>query len=426
MGILDIFKRRNKRNIPVEKVRVDSVRRYNFLEGFKPKYNFGKQGELYENQVARTCIDTIATHVAKLEPKHKRDGKIVQGDIHRIINRQPNPLMNRYDFIYKVVTNLYTKNNAFIYIHIENGMLKSLYPISYNNYEMVEDEKGNIYLSFYYLNGKHYILPMENIITLRRFYNENDYMGENNDVLNEAVLTEETAQQGIKNAVRISNTMRGLIKFKSTLRPEDIKKRRDQFVDDALELENQGGIAAIDQSADFQELKMQPIALGKDQMDYIETSIYKYFRISKKIIESDFTESEWNAFYRAVVEPIAMQLSIEFTNKIFSERAINFGNYITFETNILDYANFETKIKLIKETTQLGVWTKNEIRQIFNQPPLANDEEGNKILQTLNVVDSEIANQYQLSKSGHKKTKEEEDIENTESNQEETYSEGKK
>ena len=49
---------------------------------------------------------------------------------------------------------------------------------------------------------------------------------------------------------------------------------------------------------------------------------------------------------------------------------------------------------MIKIVASYGMITKNEAREILDLAPLS-DEEGNKIIQSLNNIDSSIANDYQ-------------------------------
>ena len=60
------------------------------------------------------------------------------------------------------------------------------------------------------------------------------------------------------------------------------------------------------------------------------------------------------------------------------------------------YSNNSTKVNLIKELLPYGVLTINQALEILNLPPVT---DGDKRLQTLNVVDAEKANQYQLNES---------------------------
>lgn len=354
--------------------------------------------DTYDSKVARQCIDRIATHCAKLVPKHIKDtvSNNIKGDINYMLGNQPNPLMSTFDFIYKIISMLYTDSNAFVYIAKDkNGYITGFYPVLALNYNLLQDPEENIYLQFQFINGKNYTIPYLELIHLRMFFNKHDIFGTSNKILKTDLETAHTASEGIKNAIKSSNNLKGIIKFSNAvLKEKDIKASKDAFVRDFLSLENESGIAALDAKAEFQEVNLEPITLDKEQLAQVNYNIFDYFGISEKIVRNNFTSEEWNAFYEGVIEPRAIQMSYAFTNKIFNYQARKDGHRIVFSTNRLQYAKIDSKISLLKEAGALGLLTKDEAREIIDLHPLGG-EEGSKIIQSLNNIDSSIANQYQ-------------------------------
>lgn len=352
----------------------------------------------YESKVARQCIDRIATHCAKLLPKHIKDSvsNNIKGDINFLLQNQPNPIMTKFDFIYKTISMLYTDANAFIFIAKDKqGVITGFYPLLALNYDLLQDTANNIYLQFKFVNGKTYTLPYLELIHLRLFYNRHDIFGTNNKVLKTDLETAHTASEGIKNAIRTSNNLKGILKYtNSMLKEKDIKASKDAFVNDFLNLENESGIAAVDGKAEFQEINLKPITLDKEQLEQVNFNIFDYFGISEKIVRNNFNSVEWNAFFEGVIEPRAIQMSDAFTNKIFSIKARKDGHKIIFTANRLQYASLDSKINLIKVAGAYGLLTKDDGREILDMAPLGG-EEGAKIIQSLNNIDSSIANDYQ-------------------------------
>lgn len=352
----------------------------------------------YDSKVARQCIDRIATHCAKLIPKHIKDSisNNIKGDINFLLQNQPNPITTKFDFIYRIISMLYTDSNAFVFIAKDNsGFITGFYPVLATNYDLLEDKLGNIYLKFKFINGKEYTLPYLELIHLRLFYNKHDIFGTNNKVLKTDIDTAHTASEGIKNAIKTSNNLKGILKYtNSMLKEKDIKASKEAFVKDFLNLENESGIAAVDSKAEFEAVNLKPITLDREQLKQVNNNIFDYFGISEKIVNNSFTTEDWNAFYEGVIEPRAIQMSDAFTNKIFSYKAIKEGHKIVFTANRLQYATLANKISLLKEAGALGLLTKDEAREIIDLHPLGG-EEGTKIIQSLNNIDSSIANQYQ-------------------------------
>ena len=193
----------------------------------------------------------------------------------------------------------------------------------------------------------------------------------------------------------MTNSLKGILNFTNAmLKAEDIKKNRDNFVKDFLGKDNHSGIAALDTKAQFQEIDMKPITLDKNQLDKVNGNIYDYFGISEKIINNSFSAEEWNAFFEGVIEPLATQLEYAFTNAIFNDYSIKQGHKIIFTTHKLQYASLDQKIQLIKAILPYGLVTKDTALEILDMHPIGG-EEGAKILQSLNNINADIADDYQ-------------------------------
>lgn len=379
------------------------------MSGFNPVFtDIGS--DIYDSNIARECINTIATHSAKMFAKHiqKKDGitKQYKGEINYLLSIQPNPVMSAYDFQYKTISILYSTNNVFIFIDKdEKGMIKGFYPLHPDNCTLLEKD-GKIYIQFRFVDGNSYYTLYDEVIHLRRFFNKHDIYGDGNNVLSGAIETANTATEGIRNAIKTSTSLKGVLKYSnSMLKDKDIKKNRDQFVEDFIKNMGDGsGIAGLDAKADFKELNLKPLTLDKDQLDFVNYNIFDYFGISENIVRSKFDDIEWNAFYESVIEPLSIQMSNAFTIKIFGKTSIKDGHQIVFDVNRIKYAKTETKINLLKETAILGLYTIDEAREILDLPAIGG-EEGKKRLQTLNVINQNLADQYQGGgKHGKKNT----------------------
>ena len=117
---------------------------YKVLNGYDAIFTLASRNA-YDSKVVRTAIDRIATHSAKLTPKHiQRDiNHPIKGSINFILQNHPNPIMSTYDFIYKIVSQLYTFNNAFVYIDKDKqGNIIGFYPIlSYEDKLLQDNQK---------------------------------------------------------------------------------------------------------------------------------------------------------------------------------------------------------------------------------------------------------------------------------------------
>jgi HK97 family phage portal protein len=369
------------------------------LNGFTPHFT-DPSANAFEYAAARSAVDAIARNGAKLKPKHIRriNNQIVtlSSPLDYILSVRPNPHMDAYSFYYKLLSQLYYKNNAFAYWETDgSGNVKAIYPIDFSRMELLEYNK-QIYVQFHFLGGDKMTLPYSEVIHLRRFFYGHEIYGDmNSEALQKILGMVHTTDEGIINAIKSSAYLRGLLSFNTMLNDNDFKKTREKFADEFFDMEKKGGIAAIDARATFTDLKAEPKMVSHDQMSLIESKVYKYFNVSEPIVKSEYNEEQWNSFYESVIEPLAIQLSLEFTAKLFSNGQKNKGNEIVFESNRLQYASNKTKIEVVQMLMDRGMMSVNQGLEVFNLPPV---EGGDKFIMSLNFVDKDIANQYQLGK----------------------------
>lgn len=365
-------------------------------------------GNIYEIDIAKSAIHSIASNGAKLNPKHirKANGRALEFPDIRIkrMLEYPNPYMNIYDFLYKVITHREEKNNAFIYFNREKY---ELYPISASTMELLETDDNKLFVRFTFRRGQKIVIPFRDLIIIRKHFNNNDLFGDNDKALNNTMEVINTIDQGIVKAIKKSASLRGILKFKSVLKDEDIEKATKKFTENYLNIDNDGGVASIDPRYDFETIDNKSYVPNKLQMDACKERIYSYFGTNEKIIQSRFTEEEWNAFYENSIEPIAVQLSLEFSKKIFSDREVGHGNIITFEANRLQYASNTTKVAVSRLLTDIGAASLDQILEIFNMSPIGG-EEGKRRVQTLNMVNANKADKYQVGEGGEEDNEEEE------------------
>ncbi|MFB4472723.1 phage portal protein [Oceanobacillus caeni] len=372
-------------------------------------------GNAYESDIYRSAVDAIARNAAKLKGTHiiTSPDKRKTGDhsLNRILQVRPNPYMTAYDLIYKLVTHYYLYNNSFAFLQKDfKGYLQAVYPLSPQNVEYLTDTTGEMYLRFLFGNGRQVTLHNSEVFTIRRFYNSNDLLGDTNTAILPTLDLAHTQNEGLQNSIKSNGTIRGLLKYNQVLSPEKLKEEKEAFINDYLTVSNNGGIAAIDSKYDYIPLESKPVSIDDKQLDSVKKKIYEYLGISENIVNSTYNEDEWAAFYESVIEPLALQFSLELTDKLFTEREQRFGNSIIFESNRLQFASNATKTNILKELTPYGLFTINQALEILNLPPV---EDGDKRLQTLNVVNADKADQYQLGGKANEGNKDNRDTSST-------------
>lgn len=393
MAILDkIFKKREKTVATAVQIINDSTTLFTA---------FG--GDAYSNDIYRGAVDAIARNIGKLKGGHViryADHDKVEGDckLNRLLQVRPNPYMSAYDFLYKLATHYYLYNNAFAFLeHDDQGELTGIYPITCTSVQILSDLCGNLYCLFYFKSGKQALLPYRDIVHLRRNFNRDDILGDDNSALHPALELAHTQNEGIISSIKSGANIRGILRFTQIMSPTKLKEEKEAFIADYLQMGNDGGIVAVDQKAEYTPIESKPVILTAEQTQEVKKKIYSYLGIAENIVNSNYNEDEFAAFYESVIEPFAVALSMEFTAKVFTDREQAFGNSIMFESGRLQFTSNATKVNLIKEIMPLGLLSINQALEILNLPAI---QGGEKRLQTLNVIDAENAVAYQLQKAG--------------------------
>jgi len=369
-----------------------------FLLNGVPYYT-NSASTIYDIALARACIHAIAQNCAKLQPKYMLNNVFQENaDLQYIIGTRPNPYMSTFDFLYKTVSMLYSSNNAFIYCDMQNGKLKGLYPIPYKNFELLEYD-GHFYGRFR-CNNFEFVTPYEELIHLRRHFNEDELVGaQQKNVLDATLQLNNSIVESIVNGVRSSNKLQGLLKATTLVQDDELEKKRKAFVDNYMDISNTSGIAIIDNRLEFQQLKLDSILIDDKQMQAVGNDLFRYYNISENIVTSDYDEAQYNAFYNSVIEPLAIQISLEITSKLFTIAQIKAGARVLLSAERMTFASLDTKVKAIETLMPLGIFSINESRKIMELPDIEN---GDRHLLSLNFVDLEKANKYQLGEDDEK------------------------
>lgn len=338
-------------------------------------------GTAYGNAAFRAAVDAIARHAGKLKA-HSTDS-----NIESLLSSTPNPYMTAYDLLYKTATAYYTTNNAFVLIQRSRGVT-AFYPLTPASVEFIGAQDGTLYANMIFADGKQVMLPYADVIHLRRHYSTNELLGSDNAPLYPLIDTAHTLTEATGAAVKNATNIRGVLKFTSLVNPTQVKAEKEQFVRDYFSLSNTGGIAATDQRFEFVPTAQTAYNVPHEQTEAINAQIFAYLGLSPKIVTGAYTEDEFAAFYESLIEPFAIQMSLEYSRKCGSE--------ITFTAERLEFSSAATRISLLRELLPFGVISINEARKLLALPEV---EDGDRRLQSLNYVTADKADAYQLEES---------------------------
>lgn len=337
-------------------------------------------GKLYQSDIVRACIKpktkaigkAVARHVRTTVKEEKKRVEINPNVSMRFLLEEPNEFMTGQMLQEKAANQLALNGNAFILIIRDDfGIPVGLYPIPCAQVEAKYDAEHRLYLKFYYNNGKYSEFYYSEVIHIRDDFFFNDIFGETpNAALADLMNTVNTIDQGIVKAIRNSAVIRWLLKFTTSLRPEDMKVQAEEFAENYLSISNNSlGVAVTDAKAEAVQVKNNDFVPNAAQVDRQTQRIYSFFNTNEKIVRSSYSEDEWIAYYEQCIEPVTAQMSGEYTRKLFSRRERGCGNEIIFESSSLTFASMTTKLNLTRFVDR-GIMTPNEVRKYLNLVPL--------------------------------------------------------
>ena len=355
-----------------------------------PVWNYRQyngQQLLLDAVVAR--VDALARNIAKMDLKSiKREKDQIAttdttSDVARVL-KHPNPVMTQYDFLYKIAAQYFTSNNVFIWPQYENGKLVALWPINYQSFNLYKTENGILVAQFNLSFIKTYTVPYSNLIHLRNHYFNDDIFGDDNAPLNPVGELLNAQNQGIVNAIKSSAFIRGLLKAVQVLKDSDLEAAREKFIEDNLSARNNGGVIAIDGKFDYKDLESKPYVIDAETRKETENMVDSYFGTNENFVQNKFKSEGYEAVYEGKLEPFAIMLTQAFTVKLFTEREQSLGNEVEANMAKLKYQPMTVVTNVIRATRELGLFTRDEYREMLGYQPLGPERGGDEIMIAVN------------------------------------------
>ena len=404
MGLFDLFKKKKMTGLEYAPM----------LDGSIPIFSqFGK--DIYASDVVQQAINCIVREMKKLDPQHvvKKGADITpQYDQIQAVLEDPNPLMTTSDFIEKIVWQLYFNYNSFICPTWDrNGKLDGLYPLQPHNVEFFKDARETIYIKMTFGNDYVCTVKYSDIIHIRYNYSVSEYMGgdefgqPDHGSLLKTLELNQTMLEGVAKALRSSFAINGVIKYNSMLDGEKTEKALNELTE-ALK-RNESGFMPLDLKGEFIPFQRQIALVDSTTLKFIDEKILRYFGVSLPILTGDYTKEQYEAFYQKTLEPLIKSISQAFTKALFSKReSFGYGHKIMFYPKDLIFLNTTQKLEMLRLLGDSGALYENEKRVMMGLKPLP-ELEGMRVM-SLNYVDVNIAQEYQVGLYGKKESEEKE------------------
>lgn len=338
------------------------------LTAYTPIFtNWG--GMIYEAERVRSSIDARARHISKLKVN-------VVGSANQSLQSKlrlgPNQWHTWSQELYRISTILDVCNTCFIVPVFDDRMIiTGIYSILPTMCELVE-YNDEIWLRYQFSNGLFAAVEFRKCAILTKFQLKDDFFGESNKPLHETMQLIHIQNQGIEQGVKNSATFRFMATLANFSSPPDLAKERKRFTEMNLSADSKAGgfLLFPNTYKDIKQIDVKPYTVDAEQMKLIDKNIYEYFGTNEDVLQNKAHGETLEGFFDGAIEPFAIQFSEAVTKMLFSERERAQGSYFIANANRLQYMSVTQKVQMAKELGDRGAILIDEIRELFNYPPL--------------------------------------------------------
>lgn len=347
--------------------------RYKMLTAYQPYFR-GWTGSIYESELIRSCIDARARHISKLKVEIQGSAKPA---LRSRLEKAPNEWQTWSQFFYRTSTILDMNNNVFILpVTDKYGETTGYFSVLPEQCEVVEYpvHSNKLWLRYKFRNGQIGAVEFERCGLMTKFQYKSDMFGTNNDALTNTLNLIAIQNQGITEAVKNSASYRFMAQVNNFTKPDDLAKERDRFNSNNFSEEGGGILLFPNTYTNIKQIESNPYVVDEATMDTIKNNTYNYFGVNEKILQGSAVGDDLDAFFNSSVEPFAIQFSEVMTKCMFTLTERGFGNKLFANANRLQYMTNSAKIQMAQQLGDRGIMTINEIRELFNYPPVENGD----------------------------------------------------
>lgn len=340
------------------------------LTAYHPHFTTWR-GEIYESELVRAAIDARARNISKLKAEILGSAKPT---LQTQLRLRPNGWQTWSQFLYRCSTILDMQNTLVIVPVYDRYMnVTGYYPVLPKRCEVI-DVNGEPWLRYEFANGQRAADRWDNVAVLTRFQYKSDFFGESNHALDPTMKLIHVENEGIEEAVKNGATFRFIGRLNNFAKAEDIALEQSRFNENNLRADGGGILLFPNTYTDIRQIDSKPYTPDENERNYIKTNVFNYFGVNEDIMQSKAYGDAWAAFYESVIEPFAIQFSECMTAAAFTDRERSQGSMIMLTSNRLQYLTTAEKLNVSAQLADRGILNRDEVREIWNLPPLPNGE----------------------------------------------------
>ncbi len=360
MGLLNsIFGKQEKKK--------DLYQYFKLLNGYTPSFTT-HNGGLYEMQLTRACIHSIAIHCSKLQAQISGTA---YDNLQHSLDWQPNEWQTTSQFLYRVATILKVDNTVYIIPVFDDvtGWIKGYYPILPSMTEIKCDENQTPWLVYTFSNGEKASIEFDKVGIMTNHQYKNEIVGEKNTAIFPTLELIDVQNQGIINGIKNAASYRFYATSSNFALSKDLAKESKNFTRQNFGKDSDGAILLFPNTyGDVKEMNPTTNIVDSEQLNIIRTNVFDYFGVNDDIIQNKAVGDKWSAFFEGQVEPFAIQLSQVMTNMTYTEREKACGNSILWTASRVQTMTNREKLEYSTQMFDRGLINKDRVDDVWGQP----------------------------------------------------------
>lgn len=349
--------------------------------------------EALMNSDVLTAIVMIAGDLAKMDIHVKKHNVHEQGhSIEMLLNKRPNDIYDGYIFKFAVFASaLLTKHGYVEIVRDDKGQPRKLYHIQTHEVQLIKENN-----EVYYWHKNERRIDYDDMIDFKPYSLD----GMNSISMLQSLTPDLEMQKHSKsffaNFFKHGTQAGGLLKVKhGKLSREAREKLRDEFQESHSGANQAGKVLVLDDSMEFDKFQ-----IDTEILKLINTSQHSTAQVAKVfgiplhkfgITNNNISLKESMADYlQSTLSTYMKGITSAFEFKLFATNARN----LEFDTESYRKVDFEAYSQTLSEQYQNGVITLNEYRTKIGLPKV-DAEYANKHRVSLNLIDAEMAKEYQ-------------------------------
>ncbi|WP_053957159.1 phage portal protein [Inediibacterium massiliense] len=346
-------------------------------------------------------ISKLSLHTYKIKNNSKE--REYKHPVVKLLENRPNPYLTPSVFKSTLSVHEDIWGNAYIWIESDKitGYPKALWILDPSTTVIYKEINTGVITYGALINNKLYTFDNDEIIHLKGLSVDGLVGKSRIEVARETLGNMKATSKFIGKFYAQGTMSGGILTYPEQLGKETKERIKDEWQKSHSGLDQAGKIALLDKGLNYKELGM-PLKDAEfiESMKFNKEEIGMIFNIPPHKIglldRATFSNIEQQSmeYIGDSIQPVVTQWEEEFTYKLFSK---NSRYYIKFNLASAMRANNESRANFYEKMMNQGVYSINDVRRFEDMNDIG--ELGDRHYRSLNYVDIEIADKYQLAKA---------------------------